>query len=326
MQRHNLSPNQVNDGTLVGIDMGGTATRFVSLDGGGKQLAQWVSPTPNSLGAEAAQQHLFKGIDAVLDGRRPTAIGIGASGPIDAQGVIRNPVTLPAFTGMNLMEAVRTRYGVACVMENDAVTAAYGEYALGSARGSSGVLMITLGTGVGVCMLQNGNPVRGADGIHPEAGHMRVDGPDAPCYCGKRVCWEQLASRTALQRHASALFPQADGLASILCAQETALRGNTDAKRLFEAYGISVALGLANLLALYRPNLVVIGGAAAQYLDLFQPSLSEEIANTVGVFPPFHIAAASLADLGGALGAAMWAKRIFDTDSFLDHENISKHL
>lgn len=320
MPAHKALPALAADTLLVGIDIGGTATRFVSVKGDGTLLAQWVSPTPNSLTTDAAQQQLFKGIGTVLGDHRPAAIGIGASGPIDAQGIIRNPDTLPVFTGMDLVGALRARYQVPCVIENDAVTAAYGEYALGAARGFSGVLMLTLGTGVGVCMLHNGVAVRGADGVHPESGHMRVDGPAAPCYCGKSVCWEQLASRTALQYQATALFPQPGGLASIQHAREAAMRGDADAQNLFDRYGIFVAAGLANLLTLYRPNAVVIGGAGAQYLDIFEKSLSAEIATSTGVFPSFSLCAAALADLGGALGAAMWAKKV------VNHENTAKHL
>ena len=76
------------------------------------------------------------------------------------------------------------RLGVPCVIDNDAVTAAIGEHAYGAGRDSSGLLVVTLGTGVGVAALIRGRPVRGADGGHPEAGHIAVSGPPAPCYCG----------------------------------------------------------------------------------------------------------------------------------------------
>ena len=288
---------------LVGIDIGGTATRFVCVDEEGSALQQLVQATPNHLSAKAAQALLFAGIDAVLQGDRATAIGIGASGPIDAGGIIRNPDTLPVFTGIDLVQALRLRYGVPCVIDNDAVTAAHGEYVLGAARGFAGVLMVTLGTGVGVCMSQRGVPVRGADGAHPESGHMRVDGPAAPCYCGNKVCWEQLASRTALQRQAAAL-----GFESLKHARDAALSGQADATRLFASYGTAVASGLVNLLTIYRPEVVVIGGAGAQYLDLFEKSLTDDIASSVDVFPAFKIFGAALGDWGGALGAAMLAK------------------
>jgi glucokinase len=305
---------QASPTRLVGLDIGGTATRFVCVDEDGAALAQLVKATPNHLGADAALALVFEGIEAVLEGGTATAIGIGASGPIDAFGVIRNPDTLPVFTGIDLVQALRSRYGVPCVIDNDAVTAAHGEYALGAARGFAGVLMVTLGTGVGVCMTQHGLPLRGADGQHPESGHMRVDGPPAPCYCGKSVCWEQLASRTALQRQAAALFPQTVGSESLQAARDAARSGNAGAKALFDAYGIAVAAGLVNLLTIYRPDAVVIGGAGAQYLGLFEKSLAADIAANVDVFPPFRIFAAALGDWGGAMGAAMLAKATLPPD------------
>ncbi|MDB5846269.1 MAG: hypothetical protein JWP29_21 [Rhodoferax sp.] len=320
MPQPTAHPSPAATARLVGIDIGGTATRFVGVDEAGSVLAQRVVATPNHLTAQAAQALLFDGIDAVLEGQAATAIGIGASGPIDTHGIIRNPDTLPVFTGIDLVQALRSRYQVACVIDNDAVTAAHGEYALGAARGRAGVLMVTLGTGVGVCMSHHGVPVRGADGSHPESGHLRVDAPAAAaCYCGKKRCWEQVASRTALQRQAAVLFPEVAGLESIKAARDAALGGHAGARALFDAYGAAVASGLVNLLTVYRPDAVVIGGAGAQYLDLFEPAMSAEIAANVDVFPRFKLFAASLGDWGGALGAAMLAKGAADPSGHAGH-------
>lgn len=296
--------------SLVGIDIGGTATRFICVDQSGNVIAKAVLPTPSHLIEAEAKAFLLRGIDQVLQGREPGAIGIGASGPIDAQGIVRNPDTLPAFTAVDIAQPISDKYRVHCMVENDAVAAAVAENRIGSSAGFSSAIMITLGTGVGVSMIQNGVPVRGADGVHPESGHMTVNPVfgAAHCYCGKSVCWEQMASRTALQTTASAMYSNAgNAIESIGIAHKAALSGDAKAIQLFDRYGIAIAQGLVNLLTIYRPPCVVIGGAGAQYFDLFNASLRATLALHVGVFPDFTLLPATLGDFGGAIGAALMA-------------------
>lgn len=295
---------------VVGIDIGGTATRFVCIDSSGNAAVKAVFPTPSQLDGAEVPSFLLQGIDHVLRGREPAAVGIGASGPIDPQGIIRNPDTLPAFTGVELTKPIADRFQVSCLIDNDAAAAAYGESRLGASAGYRSALMVTLGTGVGVSMIQNGVAVRGADGVHPESGHMSVGpiwGP-APCYCGKAICWEQQASRTALQSRSSELLNNAaNPIDNIGLAYAAAQAGNAKARNLFDQYGLAIAQGLANLLTIYRPPCVVIGGAGAQYFDVFSDSLRAALAKEVGLFPGFSLVPATLGDFGGAIGAALLA-------------------
>jgi glucokinase len=105
-------------------------------------------------------------------------VGIGASGPVDSDGIIRNPSTLRAFSNILLVTIIAERLAVSCVIDNDAVTAAIGEHRYGAGRNSDALLVVTRGTGIGVCMLNCGRPVRGADGSHPKrATSVSADTP-----------------------------------------------------------------------------------------------------------------------------------------------------
>lgn len=183
-------------GVTVGVDLGGTGTRIVTLDDRHAVVYQLSSSTPAS--SAGAVSGLVSSIAAAAAGRKLRGVGIGASGPVDPLGIIRNTETLPAFSGIQITAIISQRLGTPCVIDNDAAAAAVGEYACGAGHGSAGLLVITLGTGVGIAALTSGHLFRGADGSHPEAGHIPVGGPPAPCYCGLPNCWEQLASRTAL--------------------------------------------------------------------------------------------------------------------------------
>ena len=227
-------------------------------------------------------------------------VGIGATGPVDPAGIIRNDDTLPAFSHIDLVGMIADRLGVPCVIDNDAVTAAVGENVHGAGHLSSALLMITLGTGVGVSMLTSNTPVRAADGSHPEAGHIGVPGPPAPCYCGLATCWEQLASRTALDNLTGNNTTE-------LAAQAHA--GNREATAVFRAYGRRVGAGLANLLTIFRPARVVFGGGAARYLPLWEPGMAEATTRAAPFSwtPPW--APAELGALSGAIGAAITSRQ-----------------
>jgi glucokinase len=280
----------------VGVDLGGTGTRIAALSNDGVVLRHITSPTVTGIPPAQAIAGLAHAIVTATAGLVVSGIGIGATGPVDAHGVIRNPDTLPAFSDVEITSILSDRLGEPCVIDNDAVTAAIGEHAYGAGRDSTGLLVITLGTGVGVAALIRGQPVRGADGCHPEAGHIAVSGPLAPCYCGLPTCWEQLASRTALHQLAAG---ETGELA------EKARGGGTAASQVFDTYGERVGVGLATLLTIFRPDRVIIGGSAAQYADLFENGLHRSLNRAASYTCTPALATAELGNLAGAVGAAV---------------------
>ena len=146
----------------AGVDLGGTGTRIVALDRDGVVLHQVSRPTPAS--SAGAVSGLVSSIAAAAAGQRLRGVGIGASGPVDSLGIIRNTETLPAFSDIQITPVISERLGVPCVIDNDAVVAAVGEHACGAGRSSAGLLVVTLGTGVGVAALTGGRPFRGDHG------------------------------------------------------------------------------------------------------------------------------------------------------------------
>ncbi len=284
----------------VGIDLGGTGTRVVAVGLDGTVADQRTIPTaPAATEPALAVAQLIEQIRSVTADSELDGVGIGASGPVDPGGIIRNDDTLPAFSHLDLVDVLTRRLGVSCVIDNDAVTAAVGENLYGAGHPGSALLMITLGTGVGVAMITPDGPVRAGDGSHPEAGHLTVPGPPAPCYCGLATCWEQLASRTALDRMTGNRTAELAALANA---------GDQDAVSLFHTYGRQLGAGLVNLLGIYRPDRVVVGGGAARYLPLWEPGLAAAIvrAGTFAWTPA--LAQARLGALSGAIGAAVLAR------------------
>lgn len=289
---------------VVGIDLGGTATRFVSMNADGDVVARLRVPTPPSLGEDQQSVFFATHIVSLVGSGILRGVGIGASGPIDGDGVIRNPDTLPAFSNINLTNKLRDLLGVPCMIDNDAVAAALAEYRHGSQRGASSLLLVTLGTGVGTCLLLNGRPFRGSDGWHPEGGHLGVAGA-APCYCGRVSCWEQIASRAALQAAVGRVDPEGidDEAATDRCAAR-ARAGHLESMRVFDTFGHDVGEGLATLLGLYRPQAVIIGGSGAKYFSVFAHAMVQMLDLTQLWHASYSVSATVLDDFGGAMGAA----------------------
>jgi glucokinase len=281
----------------LGVDLGGTGTRVVALDPDGTVTRRASVRTAVAGGAAVAS--LLGALAEIGRERDVSAVGIGASGPITAGGIIDNPATLPAYTGIDLGRVIKQEAGWDCVIDNDAAAAAIGEYTYGAGRGSGTCAVVTLGTGVGVGIVTGGRLVRAGDGTHPEAGHIAVRDAPVRCYCGLPRCWEQAASRSALEA-----LTGADPATAASAARD----GDARAARSFERYGQQLASGLGTLLTIFRPDRVVLGGSAAQYLDLFASSLGVALDRD----PPYQwtppITAAELGDFAGAVGAAVLAR------------------
>lgn len=290
-------------GQRVGVDLGGTKTRLVLVDPDGQVLASSSRATAEYGAGPAALDGLAADLEALIGDRGVDFVGVGASGPVRPDGVIENPGTLPGFSGLDLPGHLRNRLGVACHVDNDALTAALGEWAYGAGRGARRLLMITLGTGVGVAVVNDGAPYTGTDGITPESGHIQVAGEGNPCYCGLTNCWEQVASRAALQRLALAAAP-AHVAASGPQAAVAHLARTTDPDGVFAAFAGRVVLGLTTLLTVHRPDVVVLGGSGAEQFELIEPGLLTGLADRPAYYAPFALRPAALGDLSGALGAA----------------------
>jgi len=275
------------DGFWAGIDLGGTGTRVSLVDAHG-ELAGVTVPTSGFAGHPVAG---LADLVAELTPKYSTllGVGIGASGPVDLRtGIVHNPDTLPSFTGLDVAGGLGKALRAPTWIDNDAVVAGLAESAWGLPSVDS-LLCVTLGTGIGVALITNGRPVRAANGQHPEAGHIPVRGEGFPCYCGLPQCWEQVASRTSLDKLRASWGGDIDDLWSV--------------------YASRVADGLIALITLYGPAAVVIGGSVAQFWPRYETHLRRELARYREFDPATIMAPSTLGERGGALGASLLPRR-----------------
>lgn len=308
----------------MGIDVGGTKVLGVLV--GGRDPVTVVGelrvPTPEG---EAAVLDAMAGVVRQLAASGPvTSVGVGIAGLVDRKGVFRRGPNLPGLVGVDIARELDDRLGLPVHVDNDATCAVWGEHLAGAARGADDVVLVTLGTGIGAGVIADGELVRGAHGFAGEAGHMVVD-PDGPrCPCGRRGCWERLASGSGLGRLGrdaaeAGQFPRAVQLAGgepelvrgehvTRAAQE----GDADAVEVMREFAQWVALGLANLVTLLDSSLVVVGGGLVEAGDALLDPVRR--AFRAHVMAPqdrddVRIVPAALGEQAGAIGAAMLGGR-----------------
>jgi glucokinase len=291
---------------IAGLDIGGTATRIVIWRDGVCLAARSVPTACFDDGSPDDRADRLAGMITGLlpEGAVLAAAGIGASGPMDiARGIIQNPHTLPALSGFPIAGALAARLACPVVIENDAVVAALAEHRLGAGRGSRRMVMVTLGTGIGVALLLDGMPFRTAEGTHPEAGHLPITGGTVRCYCGITGCWEQHASRAALQARLRPLLPQGTPPDRLVADAAGAAASDPALRAAFEEYGRLLGRGLCALDTLYGAEVIVLGGSAAAFFALYADGIRMEFGRGAS-----HavIRAASMGE-SGAIGAALAA-------------------
>jgi glucokinase len=309
--------------STVGLDLGGTKCLGVVVDEAGAVVEEARVPTPVGAGAILST---LAGLGEKLvanAGGRVGAVGIGAPGLVDDDGVLRYAPNLPGVAEAPIAAAVRDRLGLPVVVENDASCAGWGEREMGAGRQSEHVVLITLGTGIGGGIVLGGRLFRGHHGFAGEVGHMVVDPHGPPCPCGQRGCWERFASGSGLGRiareaalagRAARIVALAGGDAEHVKGEHVtaaAAEGDPEALRVMAEYGWWVALGLANLANAFDPELFVLGGGLVEAGDvLLEPvrSAFNELVEGADHRPPVAIVPAELGERAGAIGAALLAR------------------
>ena len=312
-------------GLHIGVDIGGTKVLAAEVGPDGT-IARTARRTTPGRRVEVAlvEDALTEAVEEVADGRPVDAVGLAAAGFVDAEGerVMFAP-HLP-WRGDPTRSRLEERWGTRVVLDNDANCAARAETAYGAARGARDVLVVTLGTGIGGAVVLGGRVHRGRNGMAGEFGHMQVLPDGAPCECGGLGCWEQYSSGNALVRFARTRIGRAPTVLEEMCAGDparvtgpmvTAAAEQDDvvALQAFESVGDWLGVGLANLVAAFDPEVVVVGGGVSAAGDLLlDPARSGLVRSLVGArhraLPP--VLAARFGPRAGVVGAADLARSV----------------
>ncbi|ESY00320.1 ROK family protein [Mesorhizobium sp. LNJC405B00] len=303
----------------LAFDLGGTALRGALVESDGRIVAHASAPTLAGAGSEAVISQIVA-LAGTLLREHPQAnvagIGVGAPGPLDPKaGIVIAPPTLAGWHDVPLIDILGRHFGLPVRLENDANAAALGEWRFGAGRGSGSLVFVTVSTGIGGGVVADGHIYHGRRGLAAEIGHMTITGEGDRCFCGAIGCFEAVASGTALGRRATRLTAPGDGSllrrlsndgdVSARHVVEAAKAGDANALDLIEAEAQWLGIGFTNLLHLYSPDLIVMGGGLSNGFDLLAPSIRAVIQQrAMPAYRDVPIVQAELGDRAGLIGAA----------------------
>ncbi len=325
----------------VGLDVGGTKILGVAVTSDGTVVAEERRPTvdaPKVLLDDLAELYVALADTATeahgrQDQERPDIppVGVGVPGLVDMSGRLEFAPNLLGTNGTDVRAGLAERLAeripppVPVVqVDNDATCAAAGECAFGAGTGRSDVLFVMIGTGIGGGIVAGGRLLRGAANFAGEIGHFVVDPQGPPCGCGRRGCWERYASGSGLGRIArdAALAGKAARIVALAGGDPDDVRGeqvmealregDDEAASIVEEFASWVALGVANLVNILDPHLVVVGGglvgAGDALLDYVRRAFEPQVEGGK-LRPAIEIVPACLGERAGAIGAAVLARQ-----------------
>jgi len=276
---------------IVAIDLGGTKISAVLADASANVKARDHRGTHAGQGPEEVIGRIIDSIKCLMESAASpgqiTGVGIAAAGACEvSSGVISSSPNLPGWHDIPLRDIIQRQFGIATYLDNDATLAAFGEHCFGAGVGVDNLLYVTVGTGIGGGIIIDGKPYRGVSGTAGEMGHMTIDDNGPRCSCGNIGCWETFASGTALAREAvkrieagaqTAILGLCQGDLSKVSAQAVSLAaegGDALAAELISQTGYYLGVGLANLVNIFNPELISIGGGLSNIGErLLAPAL-----------------------------------------------------
>jgi glucokinase len=272
---------------IVGIDIGGTKCAVSLAEANGEilhrkgMLTQAANNSPNQVLDQLAGMVRDMLEERGMNSEAIRGIGVSCGGPLDTKtGIIYAPPNLPDWVAVPVRQFFQEAFGLPVYVENDANATALAEWRFGAGRGYNNVVFITMGTGIGGGIILDGRLYHGTNDLAGELGHQTIliDGP--LCGCGKRGCLEALASGPAIARLAreslsygrhKRVLALADGKSSDISAAHVvaaAKEGDTFALQILNEAGTYMGLGLANVIQILNPEIIILGTIAVHAGDL----------------------------------------------------------
>jgi glucokinase len=290
--------------TVGALDIGGTKIAAGVVDSDGRVLARAECRTESRRGFADGLRRMIALLRETA-GRASvelSGIGIGCTGPVDPfTGMLGTVDLLPGWEGGAIVPCLSEAFGLPVAMENDADAAGLGEARWGAGNGKSRFLYVTVGTGIGVSIILDGVLYRGVDGSHPEIGHQVIDASGPACYCGAKGCWEMFAAGPGILEWAKDRMANPELTMKQIC--ELAEAGDPSALSIMERQGYYLGVGLANLVTMFCPDMIALGGGVMRSAHLFL-NRARQVVLQYCTLVPAEKAEITLASLGADTGLA----------------------
>lgn len=307
------------DDLYIGLDIGGTKCAVVAGDSSFTIRRKISFETVTSRGYRKILAEFSSNIQQLMNefpGRKPARIGISCGGPLDSkQGIIYSPPNLPGWDSVPITRIFKDEFGIDTVLQNDANACALAEWMMGAGKGTSNMIFLTFGTGMGAGLIIDGRLYSGTNDLAGEVGHIRVD-KTGPLGYGKAGSFEGFCSGGGIAQLSRTVVTKKmkRGHKVSFCKSETDLAG-LDAKTVAEAArkGDPVALeiinmsaeylgrGLAVLIDILNPECIVIGSIYSRNEMLFRPFI-EKVLKEEALAPALEVCSIKPAMLGDSIG------------------------
>ncbi|MFH1386956.1 MAG: ROK family protein [bacterium] len=284
---------------LIGVDLGGTKIKAALATREGKIVTDVNIPTEAIKGKKHVINNVVKAIHTLIRGQRVTIskIGIGVPGPIlYDQGLVIEPPNLPGWKRVNLKQIFEKKFHVPVFVDNDANCAALAEAYFGAGKKANHFIYMTISTGIGGGIIIDRKIYRGTIGAAGEFGHMIIDSKGYTCGCGNVGCLEALASGTAIKKRSGM-----DAISVELAARQ----GDKKAQEVIAETAHYLAIGIANLVNIFNPEMVILGGGVSKMRELLLSPIRQEFKKYALTLPAKNvkIVRAKLGGESGVLGA-----------------------
>ncbi len=308
----------------LGIDLGGTNIATGIVDENYKIIGTGKEKTDCSKGPEKVADDMAKAVEnaiknAGIDRNEIVAMGIGSPGAIDPKTGTVLVATNLGFNNVPLCQMMKDRTGFDFYIENDANAAAYGELIAGAGRGKKDFIAITLGTGVGGGIIIDGQIYSGFNHAGGELGHTVIVSGGVPCSCGRNGCWEAYASATGLIRQTKAamlldkdskMWEVSQNIDDVngITAFKAMRMGDKTAESVVKQYIDYVAEGLVNMVNIFQPEVICIGGGISKEGDTLLDPIKDFAAKngfTRNFDTKTEYKVAELGNDAGIIGAAL---------------------
>lgn len=292
---------------ILGLDIGGSKTAVVAGTVYGQVSARVEVSSGASRGFAPMWADIVRAARTLTQDREPPcAIGVSVGGPLDSQrGVIYSPPNLPGWDQIPLKDLLEAEFDTPAFIEHDAKACALAEWMFGAGRGTRDMVFLTFGTGLGAGLILNGALYRGATDLAGEVGHWRI-ADDGPLIYGKEGSWEGYASGAGIAALTHYLYPGrfAPGVtaAEVIAMGRT---GDTAARQVIEVSARYLGRGIAQIIDLLNPQMIVLGSLAVRAGDIILPVAIREarLQALPAAFAGCQILPARLADAIGDVAA-----------------------
>lgn len=316
----------------IGVDLGGTNIVTILMNEKGKIIARDKRATEGFKGKNHVLKRISEGIESVLglmthDSRLTTdvvGIGIGTPGLVDLEkGIVYEAPNIPDWDNVPLANSYKKRFGIPTFLENDANSAALGEWWIGAGRGTKNMICLTLGTGIGGGIIIDGKVYHGALGYAGELGHIALSFDGPKCGCGNTGCMEAYASATGIIKRTKALLKDRKNRKSIIyklisgdlnkmnpaIITQAARKGDKLAIKIWKDTGFYLGSGIASYANIFNPEMVVLTGGMTGAGNLLFESMWETVRKRAfkGAVKNLKILPGKIPDDAGAVGAAKTA-------------------